>query len=271
VLERLARAIQNRRMVLFAGSGLSASLGLPTWNGLMRQAAEELGYDADVLINPDANYLQVAEFYNLEKGSIGPLKSWMDRSFHVEEKRLRESAVHNQIVDLNFPLIYTTNYDRNIERVFGFREKPYSKVVSVFDVAEASPTHTHIVKFHGDFDVEDSLVLTESDYFKRLDFESPMDIKLRADILGRGVLFVGYSLSDLNLRVLLYRMDKLWASSKFASKRPESFIFLLRPNPVQEAVLRSRGVQAIVYQGDNPDKALEEMFTDLIDTIRLNC
>lgn len=270
MLEGLARAIRDRKVVLFAGSGLSVPLGLPTWNGLMRQAAEELGYDPDVLIRPDADYLQLAEYYRLEKGGIGKLKSWMDRSWDVKPTILLDSAVHNQIIDLNFPLIYTTNYDRNIERAFALRDKPYSKIVSVFDVAEASPTDTHIVKFHGDFDNEDSLVLTESDYFERLDFESPMDIKFRADILGRSVLFVGYSLSDLNLRVLLYRMDKLWASSNFASKRPESFIFLLRPDPVQEAVLKSRGVRAIVYQGDNPDLALQELFAELIETVRMN-
>lgn len=270
MLELLARAIRDRKAVLFAGAGLSVSLGLPTWNGLMRHASEDLGYDPDVLIRPGADYLQLAEYYRLEKGSIGPLKSWMDRSWDVPEDRLRVSKIHKQIVDLNFPLIYTTNYDRNIERTFDLHGAPYSKIVSVYDVAAAPPDRTHIVKFHGDFDDESSLVLTESDYFERLDFESPMDIKFRADVLGRSVLFVGYSLTDLNLRVLLYRMDKLWASSKHADRRPESFIFLLRPDPVQERVLQSRGVHAIVYDGDNPDEALSELFEKLLDTVRMN-
>ncbi|AXB75911.1 SIR2 family protein [Novosphingobium sp. P6W] len=270
MLERLARAMRDRKVVLFAGAGLSVPLKLPTWSGLMRRVAEELDYDPDVLMRPGADYLQLAEYYRLEKGGIGPLKSWMDRSWDVSDDCLQASKVHEQIVDLKFPFIYTTNYDRNIERMFDLRGQPYSKIVSVFDVADARPDQAHIVKFHGDFDDESSLVLTESDYFDRLDFESPMDIKFRSDILGRSVLFVGYSLSDLNLRVLLYRMDKLWKSSKFAEKRPESFIFLLRPDPVQERVLLSRGVHAIVYDGDDPDNALPELFDKLLEAVEMD-
>lgn len=266
-LESLARAITKKNAVLFAGAGLSAPLGLPSWAGLMDRVAEDLGYDPKVLVRPGVDYLQLAEFYKLEKGGLGPLKSWMDRSWTVTDERLKASRIHSQIVDLNFPLIYTTNYDRNIERIFELRERPYSKIVSVFDVANARADQTHIVKFHGDFDDENSLVLTESDYFERLDFESPMDIKFRADVMGRSILFVGYSLSDLNLRVILHRMDKLWSSSPYADRRPQSYIFLLRPDPVQERVLRSRGVNAIVYDGDNPDKALEQMFDELLSAV----
>lgn len=267
MLESLAREIREKNAVLFAGAGLSVPLGLPSWGGLMRRVAEDLGYDPEVLVRPGVDYLQLAEFYRLEKGGIGPLKSWMDRNWAVTDERLRASRIHSQIVDLDFPLIYTTNYDRNIERMFELREKPYSKVVSVLDVSNARADRTHIVKFHGDFDDESSLVLTESDYFERLDFESPMDIKFRADVMGRSILFVGYSLSDLNLRVMLHRMDKLWSSSQYADKRPKSYIFLLRPDPVQERVLESRGVNALLYDGDDPDTALEEMFDKLLSLI----
>jgi len=34
--------------------------------------------------------------------------------------------------------------------------------------------------------------------FDRLYFSSPLDIKLRTDALGRSILFIGYSLSDVN-------------------------------------------------------------------------
>jgi len=35
------------------------------------------------------------------------------------------------------------------------------------------------VKLHGTFDDDASLVLTETSYFDRLEFESPIDIKMR--------------------------------------------------------------------------------------------
>lgn len=59
----------------------------------------------------------------------------------------------------------------------------------MLDVAEAQAELPHIVKFHGDFDDDASLVLTESDYFERLDFDTPLDSKFQADVLGRSILF----------------------------------------------------------------------------------
>lgn len=235
----------------------------------MDQVAVQLGYEPDVLVRPGADYLQLAEFYHLEKNSIGPLRSWMDRTWSVEDKELLKSKIHNQIVDLNFPFIYTTNYDRNIERIFELRSRKFSKIVTMLDVANAAADSTHIVKFHGDFDDDDSLVLTESNYFDRLNFESPLDIKFRADVLGRSILFVGYSLNDLNLRLLMYRMQKLWEASRFAGRRPMSYIFLLRPDPVQERVLESRGVRPIVYDGKTPESALSELFEQLLEAVRM--
>lgn len=270
MLEDLARQIRDGKVVLFAGAGLSVPLGLPSWSALMEHVARELDYEPEVLVRPGADYLQLAEFYRLEKNSIGPLRSWMDRTWSVSDNQLKASRVHNQIVDLNFPFIYTTNYDCNIERAFELRKQPFSKIVSMLDVANASAELPHIVKFHGDFEDDESLVLTESDYFDRLNFESPLDIKFRSDVLGRSILFVGYSLSDLNLRLLLYRMQKLWEGSRFARRRPMSYIFLLRPDPVQERVLESRGVRAIVYDGDKSEDALPQLFDQLIEAVRMH-
>jgi hypothetical protein len=47
-------------------------------------------------------------------------------------------------------------------------------------------------------------VLTETDFLNRLSFDSPLDIKLHADALGRTVLFIGYSMTDPNIRLLLH-------------------------------------------------------------------
>jgi hypothetical protein len=79
-------------------------------------------------------------------------------------------------------------------------------------------------------------VLTESSYYQRLSFESPLDIKLWADSLARPLLFIGYSLTDINLRYLLYKLDQQWQVSNLARVRPKSYIFLTAPNPVQEVI-----------------------------------
>ncbi|MVB33562.1 Sir2 family NAD-dependent protein deacetylase, partial [Vibrio cholerae] len=90
----------------------------------------------------------------------------------------------------------------------------------------------------------------------RLEFESPLDIKLRADVLGKSVLFIGYSLADVNLRFLFYKLAKLWKSNKCGGTQPKSYVFTHRPNPVQEAILEQWGIKMITSHEDEPQKAL---------------
>jgi hypothetical protein len=187
----------------------------------------------------------------------------MDREWDVDTAKLEASKIHNQIVDLDFRFIYTTNYDRNLERIYELRGARCAKIANAKDVSLADPDVPHIVKFHGDFDDDNSIVLTESDYFERLDFETPLDVKFRADILGRSVLFIGYSLSDINMRLLLYKMQKMWKRSGYENSRPLSYMFMARPDPIQERVLDSWGVKTLTSDVDHIEEALPKFFDDL--------
>jgi hypothetical protein len=89
------------------------------------------------------------------------------------------------------------------------------------------------------------LVLTETDFLNRLSFDSPLDIKFRADALGRTILFIGYSMSDPNIRLLLHRIWQIWEQSGHKDDRPRSFVFMPTQNPVQEALLARWGDHGI--------------------------
>lgn len=107
------------------------------------------------------------------------------------------------------------------------------------------------------------LTFSESDYFERLAFESPLDIKLRADMLNKSILFLGYSLSDINIRLLIYKLDQLWKKSNNNSNRPQSYIFLPTPNPIQEQVLKARGVIPIVGESIDKKESMERFLDSL--------
>jgi len=264
----LVQAIKEGRAILFAGAGISAVLGVPTWQELIAHIGDELGYDPEIFSTPRANYLALAEYYKVQKGTIGPLRSWMDKIFNVSDDILKNSRIHELIVTLDFPVIYTTNYDRNIENSFLLHKKDFSKIVDVRDIAKSAPDTTQIVKLHGDFDDDDSIVLTETDYFERLSFESPLDIKLRSDALAKTILFIGYSLSDINVRLLLYKLSQAWLSSGHEKYRPKSYIFLSRPDPVQETVLSQWDIEAVTEDVDSPEDALEAFLVGLANQVR---
>jgi hypothetical protein len=263
-IEALADAIEKRRAILFVGAGASMSVGLPSWDRLIDHLLEELGMDRSAIEGMNGGYQMLAEFYRLKKGSIASLRSWLDRNWRVSSERVSRSPLHRLIVDLKFPVIYTTNYDRNLEVAFDIHRQPYAKIANAKDIAEAADGVTQIVKYHGDFDDETSLVLTETDFLDRLSFDSPLDIKFRSDALGRTILFIGYSMSDPNIRLLLHRIWGTWKRSGYEKDRPQSFIFMPHLNPVQEAVLARWGIKLLT--ADNaarPDDALVDFLADL--------
>ncbi|MBY5601741.1 Sir2 family NAD-dependent protein deacetylase [Rhizobium leguminosarum] len=264
MLDELIQSIANNNVILFVGAGVSKNLGAPTWSELIDYMGKDLGYDPQVFNARGASYLTLAEFYKLEKGSIGPLRSWMDKNWNVDEVVLGKSAVHRLITEIGFPIIYTTNYDGNIEESFRIYNKDYIKIVDVRDISRIKDKETQIIKFHGDFDSDESIVLTETDYFERLTFDYPLDVKLRSDALGKTILFIGYSLNDMNIRLLLHKIWKTWQVSGHAKHRPNSYVFLPTPDPIQEVVLRQWDVKVISEDSPEPGLALEAFLNRLL-------
>jgi SIR2-like domain len=266
-IEDLARAVRQRQAILFAGAGVSMAVGLPSWKTLIGHMARELGLDPGVADDPATNYFTLAEYYRLTQGSIGPLRSWMDRHWSIPEAKLRGSRVHELIVRLDFPIIYTTNFDRNLESAFHLRGREFVKIVNAKDVARIRDGVTQIVKLHGDFDDDQSIVIAETDYLDRLSFESPLDIKFRADALGKTILFVGYSMSDLNIRFVLHRLWKTWRASGHEKDRPQSYVFMLRPSPIDQTVLEQWGIRVLSEPDCRPQEALESFLEKLATTV----
>lgn len=238
------------------------NLGLPSWQSLIDEIAKRLNYDPSVF-SQYGNYLELAEYLQIEEGRLGDVRSWMDRKWHENEDRVDASRIHQLIVDLDFHTIYTTNYDRWIEIAHERRGKARHVVANVRDMARHATGRAQIVKFHGDFGDDKSLVLTESGYFERMSLDSPMDLKLRVDALGKSLLFVGYRLGDINIRYLLYNIWMLWRSTEFDEMRPKSYIFMAGPNPVQEAIFKRRGIVPLVSEHDDPGLGLETLLTEI--------
>ena len=241
-------------------------VGLPSWQELIDHMMEELGLD-DGEQGRALGHPILAEYYRLRHGTIGPLRSWMDREWSVSEEKVRNSRVHQLVVDLDFPLIYTTNYDRNLEVAYEVADKPFAKIANARDLTFVRLDDTQIVKFHGDFDDDDSLVLTESDYFSRLRFDSPLDIKFQADAMSRTLLFIGYSMQDLNIRLLLHRIWETWSQSAYGRNRPPSYVFLPQAGPAQEAVLSHWGITVLTSRIEDPEEALTEFLGRLASRV----
>jgi hypothetical protein len=169
-------------------------------------------------------------------------------------------------------LVVTTNYDDMIERAFEREGAPYHLVVtSMGDIEKAgslqyrepngngfavvqpkkldvSLEHASIIyKMHGSINrfkrEDDSYVITEEDYVRFLGGFSSKQLVLVPPLLAammktRHFLFLGYSLRDWNLRVML---DMLSQFENNANKR-RSWAIQYNPDVVEERIWERKAV-----------------------------
>lgn len=224
-LDQLAQLIFEGKVMLFAGAGLSASLGFPTWDALIGELGENAGYKKG-LFKCHGNYMMLAEYARMMenkdtgKGAYEIMGDMLKISKEMESKltKPKVSVIYQKLLELNFPVIYTTNYDHILEEFYRKNNRKCQVMYPQTEIADACAgcQDTRIMKFHGDVDAlthkdehADSIVLSESQYFERMDFQSDMDQQFLRDMKEYHVLFLGYSLSDINVKMLMYLARKL--------------------------------------------------------------
>lgn len=141
----------------------------------------------------------------------------------------RPSEPHALLAGLGLPIYLTTNYDDFMVSALKARDTTPTREIcrwnqqvadrsSVFDAGyQPSPRQPLVFHLHGHTDDPDSMVVTEDDY---LDFvvaiskdlasaptvagqRAVLPLRIRRAITSTTLLFVGYSLSDINFRVIL--------------------------------------------------------------------
>lgn len=281
-------AARERKIIPFVGAGFSKNVSrhMPNWQQVIDLVAKELGYDADVL-GLHGDHLQLAEYLYI-RGKQGNLFNELQNQFHLPTMDVSASRAHCLLPYVDTPAVFTTNWDTWIERAFEFEGIPYVRIVSPRDFYErevknppatsSSPIYnpherarllretpaTTVVKFHGDFSDHDSIVFAEGRYFDRLAFEDPLDLYLRSEILGRSVLFIGYSFSDRNIRYIWHRLRRMMATVPDRAKRP-SFLITSGESVVQQEIMQQFGIHLIQVEPGAVGDGIAEVLERTID------
>jgi hypothetical protein len=135
------------------------------------------------------------------------------RRFHEHVRReLRFEGdlpdVHEAIVRTPFACIVTTNFDSLLEDAYakwsdgGVPRAPTGAELARQGTLLFDDTF-FILKAHGDLDDEPSIIFTSEDYRRVIHSNPAFQAMLTGILLRHAVLFVGYSLSDTNFRLLL--------------------------------------------------------------------
>lgn len=173
----------------------------------------------------------------------------------------KPSPVLCGLARLPFPLVITTNYDHMYEealdlvaqeqaRAAGKTDAEVAATKAVYKKSIYSPLNTvatldcdvkishdspYILKIHGDLDQPESIVITDEDYIHFVmrigDKEpyNPVAHNVRYHLKERPILFIGYSLTDYNLRLLFktlrHQLGEADLPSSFAvDKEPDVLI-----------------------------------------------
>jgi hypothetical protein len=163
---------------------------------------------------------------------------------------------------LPFPIIVTTNYDHLFDNALrrartrnGELKDP---IVGIYDPKRTEPPEEVpldpleqrpvLLKIHGDIDKPESIVVTEEDYIVFIQRMSdhnlhPFHQNIRVRMRNWPILFIGYSLKDYNLRLLLRSLR--WKID--AVKLPLLFSVDPSPDKLIRSVWQGGGEERIIY------------------------
>jgi hypothetical protein len=266
--EVLRARYQEGRLVPFIGAGASMAVSWEqdgvercgiSWSALVDQAARLLGYEGADMLRVRGTDLQILEYYTAKnEGQIAELRNWISSTFSAPDQVLADSPVHSAISKLvKCQVMYTTNYDNYIERSLRLAGRPATAVAVERHLAEVLKADamgqgatTQVVKFHGDLNNPERMVLSERDYDLRMRLEDVEDRRLTADALGRAVLFIGYSFRDANVSYLFRLLNDTFGPLPVDNTGRRAYILIADPSDFEITLYRARNIEVIPIRSD---------------------
>jgi hypothetical protein len=199
-ISTFADDIADGSAAIFAGAGLSVSVGYVDWRGLMREIAHELGLSVD----RETNLVAVAQYHLNERRNRTRINQKIIDEFSSGHT-LNEN--HEVLARLPIATYWTTNYDRMIETAL----EAEGKVVDVkFSVSHLKTVRrgraATVYKMHGDVSDPDNAVLTKDDYEGYFREREPFVTALTGDLVSKTILFLGFSFTDPNIDYVMSRV-----------------------------------------------------------------
>jgi hypothetical protein len=259
IIKDIVAGIVGFKIIPFFGAGMSLNAGASSWHNLIAELRNELNTD-------EADYLAVGSLYEKAHGRqklVEKLKG------ACTLKKIDSTSLENhmRILAMNPPIIYTTNYDVALEEATRLLLKDYRKIVTLKNIVDAPHGARQIIKFHGDFSFPESIVFTREDYDKRMDMKThPLDITFRKDMLGKGFLFLGYGLGDVNINTILQK-HKEWYGTE---NMPKSYIITFEPNSEREQELESFNVITLILKSPSELATLIDEISNKVFNTSIN-
>lgn len=266
---------------------------LPSGGELAAYLAKSFGYGSGDM----QDLVRVSQYVAVTTGS-GPLYEELHKLFDADYRptplhqflATLPAILRDKGHAAPYQLIVTANYDDLLECAFRAVGEPFDLVCYVAEGEQRGKflhwlpngevrlierpneyrglsldQRTVILKIHGAVDradaERDSYVITEDhyiDYLTRTEISNLVPVTLAAKLRKSHFLFLGHSLRDWNLRVILHR---IWGQQKLSYK---SWAIQLDPHPLDQEFWRKRDVDILDMHLDDYVAALSEHLRALL-------
>lgn len=252
--EELFKLILNEDVVLFVGAGFSLYAGYPNGSELAKIIYSMLSTEDKENISETDNLSELTEnIYHLKNQNN---KFLIECLKDVFEKKPHTCHVHRLLSEIpHFINIITTNYDKLFE--YGYEhEKKFQIIKTSRDIPTIKTDHIKLYKIHGDLDNPEDIILKQSDYknyFSDNAEESIFWTSIKVLLAKHHVLFIGYSLQDVNINVIF---DKI--SKELKESRKTAFFISPEIDKVGENRLNAMNIEFIQSTGEEILNALSD-------------
>lgn len=252
--KQIIELIRKGDVVLFVGAGFSIKAGAPSGRNLCDTIYDALpsNIQEEKSLKTEYTLQKLSETYEIHNGREA-LMTLLKNAFEFEKKDTSDQDLLACIPQ--FKHIITTNYDSLLEDAYSGK---CNLVVTNSDLSKIDSRKPTIYKIHGDFSNPKNIIITKNDY-NRLYTQQQENLiwdSIRVEFSRHNVLFIGYSISDPNIQILIEYVKKQMGDS---AKR----LFVLTPEVEETSLLQLKAIGVEYIAG----KA-EDLFNELIPELK---
>jgi len=257
--QSLVQEIAAHRAIIFLGSGASAGCSNadgeypPTWDKFLEIARTQFVNNTEdsTLVQElisSKTFLDAAEIIF---SYIDPAES--DSFFRdiFQKPSFQPTKLHKIIHEIDSKIVITTNYDQIYEHLClmgegseGYNVKSYCDNQILDEIR--SPTRL-IIKAHGCVTTPQKIVLTRSQYFNARMIHPSFYSLLDSLFLTHTVLFIGYSMSDPDIQLILEN-----ANIAVPSSHPHYALVQKEKHPaIVKAIRSSYNIRLLEYENEH--------------------
>jgi hypothetical protein len=228
-VQQFVDLLRSDNATLFIGAGLSRACGLPSWVELMATPIKMLYGNK---ISPSD--IDTLDFYDIadkfeQIHNRASLEDILKHHFSINPEDYKPHVNHRILTRLPIQRIWTTNYDKVIEKALYDEGKKVTVIKSDNDFSNSVTEDVKLYKIHGCIDMPREIVITKSDVFQYYRNYEVMNSNFFSSLAEDTFLFLGFGFADANLKTIIGR---LFANYK-STGRPH-YAVLKAPDPKNE-------------------------------------